>query len=247
MLRRRAAAGMTLLEVLIASALLAVCFIVVFAVVWTTIITREVIEEKALPYSTGPVVMQRIVEDLQLFQVEDFDATKDAFKGSASRPEDTRLDFVAAVPSRDRVLVKDEWVRAAVTETGYRLRRSESDSDLYALYRREDLGVDSEPSEGGKYFKLCDRVRTFTIDWYAEDPGEPGGDDAEGVPDWDAKKEGKLPWGCRITLVLAGSESLDDDGELRGPRDYPFQTFVPFRTRFDKPDGAGKPGATPPR
>lgn len=232
---------MTLLEVLIASALLAVFFVGVFAIVWSTIRTRQAIEDKAVPFATGPVVMQRVVEDLEMFQTEAFDTTKDVFKASASRPEDVRFDFVTAVPSRDRVEVKDEWVRAGVNETGYRLRRSESDSDLYALYRREDLGVDSEPTEGGKYYKLCDRVRTFAIDWYEEDPGEPGSEDAEGVPDWDARKEGKLPWGCRVTLVLAGNPELTDDGDTGRARDYVFQTYVPFRTRFEKPDGA-QPG-----
>ena len=233
--------GMTLLEVLIASALLATLFVGVFGIVWGTIRTRQAIEDRAVPFSTGPVVMQRIVQDLESFQAEAFEATKDVFKGAASRPEDVRLDFVTAVPSRDRVQVKDEWVRAAVNETGYRIRRSESDSDLYSLYRREDLGVDSEPSEGGKYYKLCDRVRKFAIDWYAEDPGEPGGDDAEGVTDWDARKETKLPWGCRVTLVLAGNPEMTEDGDTDRARDYVFQTYVPFRTRFDKPDGA-KPG-----
>jgi prepilin-type N-terminal cleavage/methylation domain-containing protein len=239
---RRAQGGMTLLEVLAASALLSLFFVAVFGVVWSTIRTRDSIERGALPFATGPVVMQRIVEDLQYVQLEAFEPSKDAFKASADRDDDIRLDFVTAVPSRGRVEVKDEQVRALVNESGYRLRRSETDRDLYALFRREDLAVDGDPAEGGKYYKVCDRVRSFAIDWFDEDPGEPGGEASEGEPEWDAKKDGKLPWGCRVTLVLVGTadERADEDAP---PPDYVFQTFVPFRTRYDKPDGAGpKPG-----
>ena len=270
-LTRRRQSGLTLLELMAASALLAIFFVSIFATVWGTINTRDKIEQKALPFSTGPVVMQRIVDDLLCADISDlkdmdgFEAKGDTVSGG----DVTKIDFVAAVPSRDRVKIGDEWVRAAVNEIGYAVRRSElpdapstsftrttvsgggaavvrhssrrSSSDLLALYRREDFGVDADPKEGGKYYKLCDRVKRFAIDFYDEDPGEPTGDDAEGATDWDAKEEHRLPWGCRVTLVLAGPGSADD--EDAPARDYMFQTYVPLRTRFDKPDGA-KPGAT---
>lgn len=232
-----------------ATALLAIFMVSVFAIVWSTINTRDAIEQAALPFSTGPVVMQRIVDDLQCADLADvkdadgFEATADSLGGE----DVTQIDFVAAVPSRDRVKVGDEWVRAAVNEVGYRLRRSEVADGLLALYRREDYGVDSDPKEGGKYYKLADRVKRFAIDFYDEDPGEPTGDGAEGETDWDAKEERKLPWGCRVTLVLVGEGSVDDRGEeVQSRKDYVFQTFVPFRTRFDKPEGAAKPGGTNP-
>lgn len=245
-MRTPRARGMTLLEVLVASAMLAVFFIGIFGVVFSTLRRRETIEERAIPYATGPVVLQRVVEDLQFFQTESYEASKDSFKASAEREEDLRVDFVTAVPSRDRVKVNDEWVRAAVNETGYRLRRSEEESDLYALYRREDLGVDGDPGEGGKYYKLCDRVRKFTIEFFDEDPGEPGSDAAAGEPDWDVKKDSKLPWGCRVTLILAGNPDVETDDD-RPPPDHVFQAYVPFRSRFDKPDGAGGTNKPPGR
>lgn len=237
---------MTLLEVLVASALLAVFFVGVFSIVFGVIRTRREIEDKAIPWATGPAVMQRVVEDLLYTQTETIDGDKDAFKGSGERPEDIQLDFVTAVPSRDQVEIGDVKVRAELNEVGYRLRRSESDRDLYALYRREDFSVDSDPSEGGRYFKLCDRVREFKIDYYEQDPGDPAGDGADGVPTWDARKEGKMPWGCRVTLVLAADpeiEAQDDSGVP--PQDHVFQTYVPFRTRYDKTDAA-KPGGQQP-
>ena len=50
-----------------------------------------------------------------------------------------------------------------------------------------------------------DDVRKFAIEFFDEDPGEPGSDAAAGEPDWDVKKDSKLPWGCRVTLILAGN------------------------------------------
>ena len=90
---------MTLLEVLVASAMLAVFFVTVFTIVFGVIRTKSEIENKAIPWSTGPAVMQRIVEDLLYAQTETIEADKDAFKGSGERPDDIQLDFVTAVPS----------------------------------------------------------------------------------------------------------------------------------------------------
>jgi prepilin-type N-terminal cleavage/methylation domain-containing protein len=245
---RRSARGLTLLEVLVASALLGVFFVAVFSIVFGAMRTRQQIEDKALPFSIGPVVMQRIEDDLRCAAWEAVADDKDAFKAEAPRDDEVRIDFVSAVPSRERIELKDELVRAYVNEVGYRLRRSEVESDLFALYRREDFGVDSDPTEGGRYHKLCDRVRRFAIDFYGEDPGDPGGDDAKGVTDWDARKEKKLPWGCRVTLVLAGTAQTDDEGALVAQaRDVVFETYVPFRNRYDKADSAPRtPGSQNP-
>lgn len=233
---------MTLLEVIIATTLLVMLFSVVFAYVFGAFRTREVIEQRGVPWSIGPVVMQRLADDLRFAEFESIAENVDGFKAEAAREDEAKLDFVTSVPSRDRVSVRDEWVRAAVNEVGYRLRRSETDSSLYALYRREDLGVDGDPAEGGKYYKLCDRVRSFRIDWFDKDPGEPQGDDAQGATDWDGSKEKKLPWGCRIRLVLATDAATDDRGaETEQSKDLAFVTYVAFRSRFDKAEGAKAP------
>ena len=239
---------MTLLEVLVASALLGVFFVGVFSIVWSTIRTRQEIEVKAIPWSVGPAVMGRIVEDLQWVQVESIDDAQDCFKGEGERTEDTRLDFLTALPSRDVVKIEDAEIRAQVNEVGYRLRDSENERGQFALFRREDFGVDDKPTEGGRYYKLCDRVTEFRIDYFPEDPGDPAGDDAEGLREWDYKKEGKLPWGVRVTLVLAANPEAEfTDAEDEGtPPDHVFTVVIPFRTRYDRAEaqaaGSGNPG-----
>jgi prepilin-type N-terminal cleavage/methylation domain-containing protein len=238
--------GLTLLEVLVATALLAVFFASVYSLVAGTIEIRKAIEDDATPYAVGPVVMDRVIEDLRGALVEPYKGS-DVFKAekeSVNGEQSTKLDFVTCVPSRSRVKVQSEWVKARINEVGYRLRKSESgQNDLNALYRREDLGVDEEPLAGGKYYKLADRVKRFEIDWFAEDPGDPAAeDDAKGEPDWDAKtevsaKKNPLPWGCRITLELRGESTTDERGrDADEGQPYLFVTTFVFPSRYDKSD-----------
>ena len=240
----RRAAGLTLLEVLVATALLGVFFVSVYSMVAATVKIRNQIQDEATPYAVGPVVIDRIVEDLRAATVEPykdgdaFHAEVETINGEAA----TKVDFVTCSPSRARVKVGRELVKAHLNEVGYRLRRSETASGLGALYRREDLGVDEEPLAGGAYYKLADRVKEFRIDWFAEDAGDPTTEDAKGEEEWDAKKEKKLPFACRITLKLLGESAVDDQGRpLEDAPEYVFVTYHAFASRADKADQQQQP------
>jgi prepilin-type N-terminal cleavage/methylation domain-containing protein len=232
----RRAAGLTLLELLVATALLAVFFASVYSLVSSTISIRDAIEDEATPYAVGPAVMHLVTDDLRGLVVEPY-KDNDVLKAEVERvggDECTKMDFVTTTPSRRRVKVQNEWVKARINEVGYRVRKSETDEErrLLALYRREDVGVDEDPREGGKYYKLADRVKQFKVDWFSKDPIEPDGEDAKGEEEWDAKKEKQqpVPWACRVTLVLVG-ESADSEEQ---PPEYAFSTFVVFPNRHDK-------------
>jgi len=235
----RRARGLTLLEVLVATALLGVFFASVYSLVAGTLTIRDAIEESATPFAVGPAVLDLVIEDLRGATIEPykdlnaFHAEPETMNGETC----TKLDFVTTVPSRKRVKVQDDEVKARVNEVGYRLRRSETVQGLYALYRREDLGVDEDPLAGGKFYKVADNVKVFRIDWFADDPGDPTTDDAKGEEEWDAKKEKKLPWGCRVTLTLIGEVKADDQGRpLEEPPEYTFVDFIVFASRHDKAD-----------
>jgi len=135
-------------------------------------------------------------------------------------------------------------VRARICEVGYRLRRSETADGLFALYRREDFGVDDKPLEGGKFYKLCDRVVEFRIDFFAEDPGDPDSDEADGVLEWDAEREKGLPWACRVTLSIMPPVELDDNGDpVADVEPLEFVRYVTFVERFDvRPTAGGGTG-----
>lgn len=240
---RRRQSGLTLLEIIAASAMLAAFMLAVYSIVFSTLRARQDIESNTLPYGVGPLVMQRIAEDLRMAWVEPFEDF-DAFEAKAESQggtELTQVDFVSAVRSRSRVQIDDEEVAYAVNEVGYRTRDSEYYDDAFSLWRREDNGVDDKPLEGGRYFKLVDGVLEFRIDFYDEDPGDPDDDDAvEGETEWSAKEEGRLPWGCRVTLVLQESVPVDDRGEpVEEPRIFRFVDYIAFPSRFDPGEGDG--------
>jgi prepilin-type N-terminal cleavage/methylation domain-containing protein len=236
--------GLTLLEVLVASAILAVFFASVYSLVASALNQRAQIEEEATPYAVGPAVMELMVNDFRnalLEPYKDFDAFH-AESETFNSETCTKVDFVTAVPSRARVKVMRDYVKARINEVGYRLRRSETAQGLQALYRREDLGVDEEPLAGGLYYKLADRVKVFRIDWFPDDPGDPTTDDAKGEDAWDAKKEKRLPFACRITLTLMGDSTTDDRGRLLNDApEYTFVSYVLFASRHDKADAQKQP------
>jgi prepilin-type N-terminal cleavage/methylation domain-containing protein len=235
----RRARGLTLLEILVATALLAVFFAEVYGLVATTLKLRADIEDGATPYAVGPAVMDIITEDLRGATIEPY-KDLNAFHAEAKTVNTetcTELDFVTTVPSRRRIKIQDDEVKARLNEVGYRLRRSETVQGLSALYRREDLGVDEDPLNGGKFYKVADSVKIFRVDWFADDPGDPSTDDAKGEEEWDAKKEKKLPWGCRVTLTLMGDAKTDDQGRpIEDAPEYTFVTFLVFPSRHDKAD-----------
>lgn len=229
--------GFTVLEVMLASTLLAVFLAALFGLIWSTANFRNLVEEKTAPNSVGPVVLDRIVEDLENILVEpykEFDALK-AELDSVGGTDAAVLDFVTTTDSRSRVQIDREYVVSSICEVGYRVRRSETADGLFAIYRREDFGVDDEPLEGGKFYKLADRVVEFTIHWFDEDPGDPDAWEDAALEEWDAEKEKGLPWACKITLKLMPNVELDSNGEpVDDVEEITFIRYVAFKSRFDQ-------------
>ena len=246
----RSSSGLTVLEVVVASFVLLWFLTTIFTVIFVTGAMRDRIERASAPYGIGPPVLELVCDDLRFALLEPYD-DKDAFHAEGDTmggADTTKLDFVTVVASRSKVEVDDEWVRSAICEVGYRLRRSETADGLFALYRREDFGVDDKPLEGGKYYKLCDRVTEFRIDFFAEDPGSPDSDEAEGELDWDAKTEKKLPWGCRVVLGIMPPVEVDDRGDpVEDVEPLEFVRYMTFVQRFDaETDAPAAPGTNAP-
>ncbi len=234
--RRDSERGLTVLEVLLASTLLLMFLGALFGLVWSTATFRDRLERQVRTFEVGPPVLDIVAADLAHALTHSFKESDsfEAVEESVGGTDTTELDFATVVTSRSRVEIDNDYLTSAVCEVGYRMRRSERYDGLFALYRREDFGVDDEPFEGGKFYKLADRVVEFRIDFFEEDPGDPEGDEALGVMDWDAKEKKGLPYAARITLVIQPPVETDDRGDaIEDVQDITFIRYVAFAGRHD--------------
>ena len=88
-----------------------------------------------------------------------------------------------------------------MNEVGYVARPNPEYDEFLELFRREDLGIDNEPFEGGRYTFLHDRVLSLEIEAYGEE-----GLDAEPFEDW-GNQEGEeetsgLPVWVKVSVTL---------------------------------------------
>jgi hypothetical protein len=115
------------------------------------------------------------------------------------------IDFVATTKSLVVRPDDDRFLQTFVNEVGYRLRPSPESDDFLEIYRREDLGVDEDPFDGGEFSFLTDRIKSFDIQIYEED-----GPDAEPVDEWGQEGTEKigLPARLEITMVVEPQRRL---------------------------------------
>jgi hypothetical protein len=115
-----------------------------------------------------------------------------------------RIDFVTTTDGKEWEVFDQRAVRADMNEVGYVARPNPEYDEFLELFRREDLGIDDEPFEGGRYTFLHDRVLGIEIEAYDEE-----GIDAEPFEDWgnqegDEETSGLPVWvKISVTLELA--------------------------------------------
>jgi prepilin-type N-terminal cleavage/methylation domain-containing protein len=214
-LRTRVAerAGFTLVEIMVTLLIVGGIMVSVTQILQAARLSRDTIHNLQETQLTGPAVLDLIERDLRALVA--YDLPKPSILRVKNRVvsglDADALDFVASTDSLlgfelDNRLVRSDW-----GEVGYRCRVRPDDDDFLELYRREGLGVDEEPFEGGSWVFLSDRVKQFDIQVYYEDgpDAEPkeGFDAAEEKPSilqWGGKKieETGLPVRLEISLTL---------------------------------------------
>ena len=98
---------------------------------------------------------------------------------------------------------------ASISEVGYAFRARDDGRDGLELWRREDPYVDDDPTNGGKYSLIYDRVRECTITYYPRPTqakaGGQGGD-PNGEPDWDSRLKKRVPYAIIVELSFFANE-----------------------------------------
>ena len=199
--RSRSRAGFTLAEVLLTLLIMGGIMVSITQILQAARISRDTIHYVQETELAGPAILDLIERDL-----------RGIFVANRTRQNHLRvdnqvmlgldgdsIDFVTTTNSLLLHLDRDEALDGDYNEVGYRLRPNPDNDDFLQIYRREDLGVDDEPFEGGRFAFLHDRVKTFDVQVYAED-----GPDADPQEEWGQldDEEIGLPARVEITLTL---------------------------------------------
>lgn len=216
---RTRAAGLTLIEVLIAIAILALIGTLIYGAMDGMSKTRKGIGQMSDRYHQGRQAIARMGRELQSAFLsrhqpvmnQNLLVRRTIFIGEDSSPAD-RIDFTAFAHKR---LMSDAH-ESDQAEIGYFAARDPEQSGKLDLVRRESKVIDLEPAKGGVVNVLAEDIDSFNVQYYEQLTGE-------WVDTWDSSQPAgqidRLPTMVWITLVLKGGA---------GGRLIKFETKVPL-------------------
>ena len=204
MIHRSHTAGFTLVEVMVALALLATVTTAMWSTMATSFETKDRVLEINDRYHEGRQMMTRFSRELRMAFLraevpEEFREEEPAvitrFKG-----EDDELYFASTAHLR----IKSNTRESDQCEIAYFLKRGDRENGYRGktLYRRESTRLDDDPEKGGYIYPVLDGVKTFELEYW-DDEKEIGSDAWQS--DWDSHEseaEPLLPARIRITLEL---------------------------------------------
>lgn len=229
----RSRAGFTLIEILVALAVLGIIAALAFAALAGVVQTRDVLEEQEVLDRQARTAMARLRRDLSLAwmtpQTQAVNTFRTVFVGQDDSPD--RLWFATLAHRR---LHRDSR-ESDQTEITLWCEPDPVDRDAWVLLRREAPRIDQEPEDGGAILPLAYGVTTFELRFL--DPTT-----NEWRDSWDTtgtETPNRLPRAVQVVLSLLGPG--DELGE-RVP--HPFVTtvlleFGPPLTRSLFSDGGG--------
>jgi general secretion pathway protein J len=220
-LRRSRARGMTLLEVMVAVAVLAAVSVLIHGVMTSLSKGKKGEAIRAERVHQGREAMLRIVRDLSAAYIsmhtpaiQALLTERTAFVGRASAPYD-RVDFTAFAHLRTE---KDSH-ESDQAEVGYFISRDPDVDDKMDLVRREQTPIDVDPLRGGIVNVVAENVQEFHLRYL--DPMT-----SQWVTTWDSMQvsgqPNRLPLEVEITIVLKGVGSGP-------PYSYTTKVFLPLQ------------------
>ncbi|XXT19782.1 type II secretion system protein GspJ [Sorangium sp. So ce429] len=226
--RRRRSGGLTLLEVLVSVAILALIGTLIYGAFDGMSRSRAGISRISDRYHQGRGAISRISRELQeAFLSRHQPADKNiavrltAFAGQDSSPAD-RVDFTAFAHRR---LLRNAH-ESDQCEIGYFGSR-DPERDRLDLVRREAKTIDTEPTRGGVVNVLAEDIESFDVQYLDPVTGE-------WVDSWDSTQPAaqldRLPSQVWVTLVLnggPGGEPIKFETKVPIPMQVPIAFGVP--------------------
>lgn len=219
----RPGAGFTLIEVAVAITLLSLTMTFVYQILMNTIRARDATTEGLEGPKIDNAITDQLIKDFRFLYWRPGQLPADAgFWGRQTNVNNAgRIDFVTARTSRVAQLEESNAVvgNAPLVEVGYAPRRNEAAGmgRWIEIWRRESFYVDDNPTEGGMYDLIYDKVRSFELRYYNL-PEERAKDD-QGLEEWDSKVLHKIPYAITLNLEYdlreSGAESEEPQGKVR--------------------------------
>jgi prepilin-type N-terminal cleavage/methylation domain-containing protein len=211
--RRR---GFTLLEVMVALTVLTVVVMFIYQVLQNSVRGQAMVREGLREPKVKNAILGQIFRDFRYLYWDGL-AGNAGFVGtdrSVAGKEADSVDFVTARPSRGAHM-EDEQARdqipSPLTEVGYALRPNDENSDWLELWRREDWYVDGEPTKGGKYTLVYDKITRFNLQYF---PIPEKNTDDKGLEEWNSAAKGELPYAIVLELEFDVEERNPDLEDL---------------------------------
>ena len=199
--RRAVARGMTMIEVMVAIAVLAGIAVTIHGVMVSLSNGKKAEGMRADRAHEGREAMQRMVRDfsaaylsMHVPQIQALMTNRTAFVAKSSTPFD-RIDFTAFAHQR----TERDSHESDQAEVGYFVVKDPDVADKMDLVRREQTPIDYEPLKGGTVNVVCEDVEQFDLRFFDPMTGL-------WVETWDTQQisgqPNRLPLEVEITLVL---------------------------------------------
>lgn len=248
-MRRARSGGFTLMEVSLAVAILALLVALVLQNMSNTIRGRDYVMNGLRKPKVANALLSQFVRDLRYLWFGGLTGNA-GFVGRhrvVNGKDADRIDFVAARPVRSVVLdeenAAEDQAHAELGEVGYAFRPRD-DGRYIELWRREDPYVDDDPTSGGKYSLIYDRVRSFKITYF-DRPSEAQGK-SSGQEEWDSRQKRRVPYAIVVDITFDAEEADNDKRDEEPERLRRIFLLKPGgESAVDWPSGTGASGQPP--
>lgn len=204
MKRLRPETGFTLLEVLIAIAVLAMISALVWYSFYQTFKTIDIVRADADMLRQARQVTSRVPNELAaaflpLIQSPTANVKYEFVAEDETNGDRVRFDTLSHARLYRDVNESDQ------SEIEYFVEDDPRHQGLYRLMRREDPVIDDRPEEGGATLIMAEKVKAFELSWFDQQKDQ-------WVDDWDSKSvehSNRIPYAMRLKLTLVDTDGFD--------------------------------------
>lgn len=213
MRRSHARAAFTLVEVIVALAIMAVIATLAWSTVLASMQARDFLEEQDAVDRSARVAIAQITRELELAFLTANTGAVNAYKTVFVGKDSGDLDQLWFATTAHRRTVRDSRACDQAEVTLWTEEDPHSEGGLLVLLHRETDFVDEEPDKGGAIQPLASAVKRFDLRYL--DPTT-----NEWRAEWDTASvdtSGRLPRAVQIVLTIVGPDPTDDDRTLEHP------------------------------